>query len=153
MTVTATPAIADLSRYIPVLRSRRPEGVLGELVDAAALSGAVRAPRALREIVKLRERFAPAARIHDAAIQGARSLSVVRPFIALGRSVRGVEWPDTPDPVHLVVLALAPAEWSDDRFHGLLARAGGLVRLQRDRQRLMATGSDSVLAAQLRASS
>jgi mannitol/fructose-specific phosphotransferase system IIA component (Ntr-type) len=151
MTVLAAPAIADLSRFIPDLRSRRREGALGELVDAAARDGAVRAARALLEIVKLRERFAPAAVVQDAAVQGTRSLSVIRPFVALGRSLRGIEWPGAPaDTVHLVVLALAPVEWSEERFHALLARAGGLVRLQRDRQRLITAGSDAVLAAQLR---
>jgi len=153
MTVTAAPAIADLSRFIPDLRSRRRESVLSELVDAAASSGAVRAQRALLDIMKLRERYAPAAVVHDAAVQGARSLSVVRPFLALGRSTRGVEWAGGDDGVvHLVALALAPAEWNEERFHALIARANGLVRLQRDRQRLIAGGSDAVLAALLRES-
>jgi len=153
MTVTTAPAIDDLSRFIPDLRSRRRESVLGELVDAAASGGAVRAPRALLEIIKLRERHAPAAIVHDAAIQGARSLSVIRPFVALGRSVRGIDWPGAEAcAVHLVALALAPAEWNEERFHALLARAAGVVRLQRDRQRLITAGSDAVLAAQLRES-
>jgi len=153
MTVTTAPAIADLSRFIPDLRSRRREGVLGELVDAAANGGAVRAPRALLEIVKLRERHAPAAIVHDAAIQGTRSLSVIRPLIALGRSARGVEWPGAGSGlVHLVVLALAPGEWNEERFHALMIRAAGVVRLQRDRQRLLIAGSDAVLAAQLQES-
>lgn len=151
MTVTTAPAIADLSRFIPDLRSRRREGALGELVDAAARSGAVRAQRALHGIVKLRERVAPAALIRDAAVQGARSLSVIRPFLAVGRSVRGVEWPGAEDGVvHLVVLALAPAEWNEDRFHAWMARAAAVVRLQRHRQRLVSGGSDPVLAVVLR---
>jgi mannitol/fructose-specific phosphotransferase system IIA component (Ntr-type) len=152
MSVITVPAIVDLSRSFSDLRSRRRESVLVELVEAAARNGAVRAHRALLDIVKLRERLAPAAVVHDAVVQGARSLAVIRPFLAVGRSARGIEWPGAPADVHLVLLALSPAEWSEERFHGLMARAAALVRLQRHRQRLLTEGGEERLDALLRES-
>ena len=153
MTVSAAPAIADPSRFISDLRSRRHDGVLCELVDAAVSAGAVRARQALLEILKLRDRVLPSAVVRDAVLIGARSLAVTRPFLAVGRSERGVAWggpASDAEPVHLVVLALAPAEWSEDLFHAFLGRAGALVRLQRQRQRLVAAGSEQLLAALMR---
>src|SRR5262245_62101501 len=134
MTVTAAPAIPDLSRFIPELRSRRKDGVLVELVETAHRAGAVRTPAPVSEIVRLRERMLPSAIARDAALIAARSLAVTRPLILVGRSTRGIEWSGSEDgAVHLVVLVLAPAEWTGEAFHSLLTRGAGLIRLQKQR--------------------
>ena len=151
MTVTAAPAIPDLSRFIPDLRSRRRDGVLAELVETAHRAGAVHTTAPVSEIVRLRERMLPGAIARDAAVIAARSLAIVRQLVVVGRSVRGIEWAGSEDGIiHLVVLVLAPAEWTEEAFHGLLTRGAALVRLQKQRQRLLASGSDPVLAAMLR---
>ena len=154
MTVTAAPAIFDLSHFIPDLRSRRRDGVLTELVESAHRAGAVRTTAPVSEIVRLRERMVPGAIARDAAVIAARSLAIVRPLVVVGRSVRGVEWSGAEDgTIHLVVLVLAPAEWTEEAFHGLLTRGAALIRLQKQRQRLLASGSDALLAAMLREAS
>ena len=151
MTVTAAPAISDLSRFIPELRSRRRDGALAELVEVAHGAGAVRARAPVVEILRVRERVMASAIARDAALVGARSLGVARPLVLVGRAPRGVEWPGAEDgAVHLVVLVLAPAEWTDEAFHAQLARAATLVRLQRTRQRLLAGGTDDRVTGLLR---
>ncbi|SRR5258705_8992042 len=153
MMVTAAPAIPDLSRFIPDLRSRRREGVLAELVETAHRAGVVHSPAPVSEIVRIRERTIPSAIARDAAVIAARSLAVIRPLVLVGRSLRGIEWPGSEDgSIHLVVLVLAPAEWNEEAFHALLTRGAGLIRLQKARQRLIAQGSDVLVATLLRES-
>jgi mannitol/fructose-specific phosphotransferase system IIA component (Ntr-type) len=152
MTVTAAPAIPDLSRFIPELRSRRRDSVLTELVDTALRAGVVRAAAPVSEIVRLRERMIPGAIARDAVVAAARSLAVIRPLVVVGRSTRGIEWQGAENPVHLAVLVLVPAEWSEEAFHALLARGAGLVRLQKQRQRLIAQGSEAMVATLLKES-
>ena len=154
MMVTAAPAIPDLSRFIPDLRSRRREGVLAELVETAHRAGVVRTAAPVSEIVRIRERTIPSAIARDAAVIGARSLAVIRPLVVVGRSLRGIDWPGADDgTIHLAVLVLVPAEWNEETFHGLLTRGAALIRLQKQRQRLLAQGSDTLLAAMLKESS
>jgi hypothetical protein len=50
------------------------------------------------------------------------------------------------------VLVLVPAEWSEEAFHALLTRGTNLVRLQKQRQRLITHGSDALIATLLRES-
>ena len=153
MMVQAAPAISDLSRFIPDLRSRRRDGVLFELVETAHRAGVVRTPAPVSEIVRLRERMIPGAIARDAAVVAARSLAVVRPHVLVGRSSRGIDWPGADDGVvHLAVLVLVPAEWTEDAFHALLTRGAALIRLQKQRQRLIAQGSDAMVATLLRES-
>jgi len=153
MSVTAAPAISDLSRFIPDLRSRRRDGVLSELVETAHRAGVVHTLAPVSEIVRLRERMVPGTIARDAVVIAARSLAVIRPLVLVGRSVRGIEWPGAEDgTVHLAVLVLGPAEWSDDAFHALLTRGANLVRLQKQRQRVIAQGSDALIATMLRES-
>jgi mannitol/fructose-specific phosphotransferase system IIA component (Ntr-type) len=153
MMITAAPAIPDLSRFIPDLRSRRREGVLAELVETAHRAGVVHAPAPVSEIVRIRERAIPSAIARDAAVIAARSLAIIRQLVVVGRSLRGIEWPGAEDgTIHLVVLVLAPAEWNEEAFHALLTRGAGLIRLQKSRQRLIAQGSDALVATLLRES-
>ena len=153
MTVTAAPAIPNLSRFITDLRSRRRDGVLSELVDTAHHAGVVRTPAPVSEIVRLREKMIPGTIARDAVVVAARSLAVARPLVVVGRSLRGIEWPGADDGVvHLAVLVLVPAEWSEDAFHALLTRGTNLVRLQKHRQRLITHGSDTLVATLLRES-
>lgn len=153
MSVTAAPAISDLSRFIPDLRSRRRDGVLSELVETAHRAGVVRTPAPVSEIVRLRERMVPGTIARDAVVIAARSLAVIRPLVLVARSLRGIEWPGAEDgTVHLAVMVLVPAEWSDDAFHALLTRAASVVRLQKQRQRVLAQGSDALIATMLRES-
>lgn len=153
MTVSAAPAISDLSRFIPELRSRRRDGVVTELVEAAHRAGVVRTLAPVSEIVRLRERMMPGAIARDAAVVAARSLAVVRPHVLVARSTRGIDWPGAEDGVvHLVVLVLVPAEWTEEAFHALLGRGASLVRLQKQRQRLIAQGSDAMVATLMKES-
>ena len=151
MTFTAAPAIPDLSRFIPELRSRRRDGVLAEMVGAAQRAGALRAHAPVLELLRARERVVPSAIARDAALVGARSLGVARPFVVVARGTRGIEWSGAEQGVvHLVVLVLAPAEWTEEAFHARLARAATLVRLQRTRQRLLAGGTGDLVTGLLR---
>jgi mannitol/fructose-specific phosphotransferase system IIA component (Ntr-type) len=72
------------------------------------------------------------------ALPHARSLTVTRPQVVIGRSRRGIDW-SAPDgmPVTLILLALTPGEWSEEAHHALLARVSAVARLQRKRQRLL----------------
>ncbi len=142
----------DTTLCIPDLRTRRRDTVLVDLVELARSAGAVRAVTPVVELLRLRERAGSTALGKGVALPHARSLFVTRPLAVLARSTRGIEWDDAREPVHLVMLALAPAETPDDVWHARLTRVSSLGRLQKHRQRLLAAEEADVMLALARES-
>src|SRR5262245_15745911 len=151
MTVVTAPAGNDLALCISDLKSKKKDAALVEIVARAAEAGMVRGEALLLELLRLRERLGTTALGKGVALPHARSLTIAQPRILVARSARGIDWQADDDaPVQLVLMTLAPAEWSDDAYHSLLARAAGPARLQRTRQRLLAAPSLQGLAAAFR---
>ncbi len=148
--VTALPG-HDLSLCIPDLKSKKKDAALGEMVEAARAASLVNGGDLLLELLKLRERLGSTGIGKGVALPHARSLTVSQPRILVARSAKGIDWQAHDQaPVHLVLLTLAPAEWSDDAFHALLGRAASSSRLQRTRQKLLAAPSREELALAFR---
>jgi mannitol/fructose-specific phosphotransferase system IIA component (Ntr-type) len=142
--VTAHPG-NDLSLCIPDLKSKKKDAALAEMVSAAEAAGFVHGGELLLELLKLRERLGCTGLGKGVALPHARSLTVPHGRILVARSTRGIDWQAIDEtPVHLVLMTLAPAEWSDDAFHALLARAASTARLQRTRQKLLAAPSQEL---------
>ena len=142
MTLAAAPPGNDLSLCIPDLKSKKKDAALAEMVAATVHAGLVRGDGLLLELLKLRERLGSTALGKGVALPHARSLTIPQPRILVARSARGIDWQAGDEaPVHLVLLTLAPGEWSDDAFHALLSRAAASARLQRTRQKLLAAPS------------
>jgi mannitol/fructose-specific phosphotransferase system IIA component (Ntr-type) len=146
----ATPVL-DSSLYIPELKARTKDSGLAQLVAVVQRSGAVRGAGQLLELLRLRERLGTTALGKGVAVPHARSLTVDRPSLVVARSHRGVEW-DAPDglPANLLLLVLSPGEWGEEAHHAFLARAVGVARLQRNRQRLLEAESFDDVAGVLR---
>jgi len=146
---TATPVL-DPSLYIPDLKLRTRESVVTQLVGVAHTAGVVRGTGPLLELLRTRERIGTTAIGKGVAVPHARSITVDRPALVVARSRRGIEW-DAPDalPVQLVLLVLSPGEWGEEAHHAFLARAVGVARLQRNRQRMLEAVSFTELAALL----
>jgi len=146
MTLGTAAPVLDKSHSIADLKPRTRDAILTQLATHVWQSGAVRAAEPLLDLLRLRERLGTTAIGKGVALPNARSLTVNRPTLLVGRSRRGVEW-DAPDgqPVSLMLLVLSPGEWSEEAHHSFLARAAGVVRLQKNRQRLLgADGSNQV---------
>lgn len=151
MTISVAPPILDTPLFIPELRFKRKDAVLGELVACARQAGVVREPDLLRESLLLRERLGSTAVGKGVAVPNARSLTVLEPRLVLARSARGIEW-GAPDGqrVQLLLLALSPAETAEESHREFVARAVAVTRLQRNRQRLLEARSFASVAALLR---
>jgi mannitol/fructose-specific phosphotransferase system IIA component (Ntr-type) len=144
-------SVLDSSLYIPELRPRRRESALQDLVARAHTAGAVRNPHLLLEMLTLRERLGTTALGKGIAVPHARSLSVVEPRLVIARSRRGIDWGAADEqPVQIVLLALSPAEMSEENHHDFLSRAVSVVRLQRNRQKLMAAENFQSVAILMR---
>jgi PTS system nitrogen regulatory IIA component len=151
MSVTIVPPVFDLSHCIPDLKSRKRDAALAEMAAAAVQAGLASHDGLLLELLKLRERLGSTAIGKGVAIPQARSLTVSQPRVLMARAPRGVDWGAEDEvPVQLVLMVLAPAEWPDEAFHGLLARAVNGARLQRTRQKLLAAPSLGDLSTALR---
>lgn len=120
------------------LRHRRRDGALKQLIELALARGTVRdAAWALQALLR-RERIVSTSPGKGIAVPNARSISVVRPWLGLARSARGVEWPSADDePVHLVLCVLSPAGISLERHRARVASALHAVRLQKQRHWLL----------------
>lgn len=150
-TLTAAPSLIDLSLYIPELRTRKKDTALAELVGRAHATGAVRDAGLLLELLRVRERVGSTALGKGVAVPHARSVTVLRPQLVVARALQGIDWAaDDHAPVTLILLALSPAEWSEEAHHAFLGRAVGAARLQKNRHRLMAAASFDALASVLR---
>lgn len=130
------------------LRHRRRDGALKQLIELALARGTVRdAAWALQALLR-RERVLSTSPGKGIAVPNVRSISVVRPWLGLARSAKGVEWPGAEDgPVHLVLCVLSPAGISLERHRARVANALHSVRLQKQRQWLL----DAVESPELRA--
>jgi PTS system fructose-specific IIC component len=145
MTLVVAHPGHDLSLCIPDLKSRKKDAALAEMIDAAEAAGFIHGGELLLDVVKLRERLGGSGLGKGVALPHARSLTVPRGHILVARSTRGIDWQAIDEaPVHLVLMTVAPAEWSDDAFHALLARAASTARLQRTRQKLLAAPSQEL---------
>jgi PTS system fructose-specific IIC component len=144
-------SVLDPSLYISELKPRRREAALHELVARAHEAGVVDPPLLLRETLALREKLGSTALGKGVALPNARSVSIHQPRIVVGRSSRGIDW-NAPDgqPVHLVLLALSPGEFTEEMHHDLIGRAAAAVRLQRNRQKLLEAPGFEAVAAVLR---
>jgi PTS system nitrogen regulatory IIA component len=152
MTLETVPSVLDPSLYIPELKARKKDAAFAELIALAHQAGAVRGPELLRELLVARERFGNTAIGKGVALPHARSLTVNRPQLVIGRCRRGIDW-DAPDglPVTLILVTLTPGEWGEVAHHALLGRAAAVARLQRNRQRLLDAASFDDVASVLRA--
>ena len=147
-TLAMAPPGQGLSLCIPDLRTRKKDSVLAEIAGAAHGLGLVTDGALLLELLKLRERLGNTGVGKGVALAQARSITVLAPRVVVARSVRGVEWGSEDGvPVQLLLLVLAPAEWSDEAYHGLIARMASPIRLQRARQKLIAANSPDALSA------
>ena len=150
-TLTVVPSLIDLSLYIPELKTRRKDSALAELVGRAHDAGAVRDAGLLLELLRVREKVGGTALGKGVAVPHARSVTVLRPQLLVARALQGIDW-SAPDhvAVTLILLALSPAEWSEEAHHAFLGRAVNAARLQRNRQRLLAAASSDAMATALR---
>ena len=118
------------------------------MVMAAREMGVVVDQELLGELLRLRERLGNTGLGKGVAVPQARSSTVLVPRVIVARSARGIDWGATDEaPVTLAMLVLAPAEWSDEAYFGLIARTASATRLQRNRQKLMDAGSLDELGA------
>jgi len=138
MTTGLTSTVFDSSLFIPELRYRKLEPALGEMVSRAGRAGSVTAPKLLRGTLVARERAGSTAIGKGAALPHARSVHVLEPCVVFARSHQGIEW-DAPDgdAVHLILLMLSPAEVTAETHVDWIARGAAVLRLQRQRQRLL----------------
>ncbi len=145
------PSVLHPALYIPELKFKRRESVLDELVGCVARAGGIRHARLLLETLIRREAMGCTAPGRGVAYPNARSLAVVEPRVTVARSRRGIEW-GAPDglPVQLVFLLLSPAESSEAAHHELIGRVAGLMKLQRNRQKVLEASEFESVAATLR---
>jgi mannitol/fructose-specific phosphotransferase system IIA component (Ntr-type) len=151
MSIAIVASVLDSSLYIPELKLKRRDSALHELAELAHHAGVVRDPALLHGTLLLRERAGSTAVGKGVAVPNARSIAVIESRLVVARSRRGIPW-DASDgqPVQLVLLALSPAEHSEELHSELVARAVAAGRLQRNRQKLMEAESFEAVAAVLK---
>jgi len=137
MPTTFGPSVFDASLFIPELKTWRKDSVLAEMVARAARTGSIRGRDVLLETLLTRERVGGTAIGKSVALPNARSITVVESRLVFARSRRGIDWNALDEqPVHLVMLALSPAEVSEQHHLTFLTRVASAVRLSRNRQKL-----------------
>lgn len=151
MTIVTIPPVFDTWLCIPDLKAKKRDTALQQMAAFATQAGAARDPDLLAATLLRRERCAGSAVGKGIALPHARSIGVTDARVLVARAPKGIEWgaPDGED-VHLVLLTLAPSEMAEEAFYDLVARAAGLVRLQRPRQKLMDAAGASALSVALR---
>jgi PTS system nitrogen regulatory IIA component len=148
MAVGTAPPGYDLSLCIHDLKSKKKDAALAEMASAAIVAGIASEGSLLLESLRMRERLGGTAIGKGVALPHARSVTVSQGRILVARAPRGIDWSAADQaPVQLVLMILAPAEWSDEAFHALMGRAGATARLQRTRQKLLAAPSVEGLAS------
>ena len=152
MTIVTIPPVFDTWLCIPDIKAKKRDTALQQMAAFATQAGAARDPDLLTATLLRRERSASSAVGKGVAIPHARSLGVTDARVLVARAPRGIDWgaPDGAE-VHLMMLALAPAEMAEEAFYDLVARAAGLVRLQRPRQKLIDAEGAEALSCALRA--
>jgi len=151
MSLTTAPPVIDLSLYIPDLKSKKRDAALAEMAGLACSGGLVRDADLLVELLRVRERAGGTAIGKGVALPHARSLTVMKPQLVVARSTRGIDW-SAPDeqPVQLILMSLVPADWTESAFHGFVARAAAVARIQKRRQKLLAADTREALAVAFR---
>lgn len=148
MAILDLSSAPDSSPDLLEFRHRRREQALRSLVERGAARGIVRDPVLALQALSRRERLHSSAHGKAVAIPHARSITVVRPWIALGRCARGIEWPGAEDaPVQLVICVLSPAGLAWPRHLARVAAVVDAVRLQRQRQWLLEVAEGEGLRA------
>ena len=150
MAIADLTPISDTPIDLLELRHRRRESALGQLVQACAHAGVLRHPGVVLTSLLRRERLGTTALGRGVAVPSLHSLLVRRPFVLLGRSARGLEWsaPDE-DAVTLVAFVLTPAEFGAERHFQRVVAVTQALRLQRQRQRLIAAADRAAVVALL----
>ncbi len=127
------------------LRHKRRDSVLAQLVAAAGQGGVVRDPDVLLATLVRGQRLGSSAVGRGYAVPHARSVSVLKPSMLLGRSGRGIEWGGGDgDTVQIVLLVLTPGVTPLQAHAERVASAAHALRLQRTRQRLMEADLEAV---------
>ncbi len=150
MTTGFASTVFDASLFIPELRYRKLEPALGEMTARAARAGSVAEPRLLRASLALREKAGSTAIGKGVALPHLRSIHVLEPCVVFGRSTRGVVWNAIDgEPVHLALLMLSPAEVTAEVHVEWVARGAAVLRIQRQRQRLLDAADFGAVSALL----
>lgn len=144
--VTMGRAFAASSVFeIVGLRHKRRESVLAQLVAAAERLGLVRDPEVLLATLSRAQRLGSSALGKGHVVTHARSVTVLRSAMLLGRSERGVEWGGEADePVQLVLLVLSPASVAAATHVDHVTEAVRALRLQRTRQKVQEAVPEAV---------
>lgn len=151
MTIAEISTVPHTPLDILDVRHRRRDSALTQLVAVAARSGVVRDPEVLLETLQHRERMGSTALGKGVAVPHAHSIAVSRIHMVLGRSVHGLEWRAFDgEPIRLAWLILTPSEVSDEQHHARVAQAVSVLRLQRQRQRLLEVASTEAAVRLLR---
>lgn len=137
MAILDLTSAPDTSLDLLESRHRRREGALKQLIELGFARGFVREPTLALQALSRRERVASTAHGKGVAVPQIRSIAVVRPWFALCRSAKGIEWPGADGPVRLVLCVLSPAGVSLERHMARVAAALDEVRLLKQRQWLL----------------
>jgi mannitol/fructose-specific phosphotransferase system IIA component (Ntr-type) len=151
MTIGYASTVFDTSLFIPELRYRTLEPVLGEMTARAVRSGAAREPRHLRCVLSLREKAGSTNLGRGAALPHARSIAVIEPCLVVGRCAEGILWDEADEEkVQLVVMGLSPSSTALDVHLEWIGRIASVIRNQRPRQKLLAARDFDDVAEVLR---
>ena len=138
MVIAEVPRITGSTVELVDLRHKRRDSVLAQFVAAAERTGAVRDGDVLLGTLARTARLGGDVVGRGFVIAHARSLSVQRPTLLIGRSQRGVEWRAAGEPVaQLVVLVLGPAPTPAALHAERIATIAHALRLQKVRQKLL----------------
>jgi len=129
----------DDKRFIPDLRSRTKESVLGELSRALADDDEIRNPAVLLEMIRRRESLGSTGLGKGVAIPHGRSTAAADTRVVFGVSRRGVDYaaPDG-EPCRLFFLIVAPYEDPRHEYLPLLGKIVELVNEKPLREKLLA---------------
>jgi mannitol/fructose-specific phosphotransferase system IIA component (Ntr-type) len=145
--VTRTHTLLEPFIFLPDLQARDRDAALAEMVGAFRAQGVLRDPGTVLRQLRDREALGSTGIGKGVALPHARSLAVNRAHVVFARCQRGIDW-SAPDgqPVQLLFLMLAPdtAPWHK-HYLELLAHLANVVRLARNRQKLL--DADSIESA------
>jgi len=112
------------------LRDQTQSGALRELVDLFANNPAVKDLNALHEALLSREKANSTVVGNGVAFPHARTDCVDKIVLAVGRSIAGVKFESSPDPVHLIFMIGTPKAMISD----YLVCIGSLARYVKDKE-------------------
>ncbi|MCK4412454.1 MAG: PTS sugar transporter subunit IIA [Candidatus Eisenbacteria sp.] len=130
------------SRFVPELRSRSKDGVLGEMARVLADEGEIGDPALLLEMIRRRESLGSTGLGKGVAVPHGRSTAATDTRIVFALSKKGVDFGALDnEPCRLFFLIVAPYE---DRKHEYLPLLGKIVEVVSDeavRERLLQVDS------------